>query len=240
MKYMVLECHPGYAVVLDEEGNFLKVANCKFEAGQMLTEVEPMRTPSRKRKMLWRYAAAAVAACLALVLGLMWPESTQPYASVYVKINPEVRIDVNKNDQVVGLTGINDDGVALVETYDYREKDLSRVTDELVDLAIQMGYLKNDGEITISLDSKDQGWIENHSQTMSHHLQTRLREEMVVTVRVRAHHHGAEVEIWEEDADKDGIYPDPQNPNRIIIIPDWEDHEKTGHKQGHHWDKESD
>ena len=49
MKYMVLECHPGYAVVLDEDGNFQKVANFHYEVGQMLTEVEPMRTPPRKK-----------------------------------------------------------------------------------------------------------------------------------------------------------------------------------------------
>lgn len=237
MKYMVLECHPGYAVVLDEEGNFSKVANHRYEVGQMLTEVEPMQMPPKKRQHLWRYALAAVAACLVLVLGLHLPGAMQPYASVYVKINPEVRIDVNRQDRVVAITGINQDGIDLIQGYDYNEKQLSQVTDELVDLAIQMGYLKTDGEITISLDSKDQIWVENHSQAMSHHLQTHLQEEMVVTVRVRAHHHGEEIEIWdEEDEDDDGIYLDPQNPNRIIIIPDWDDYEEDGHRQGHHWD----
>lgn len=27
MSYLVMECHPGYAVLLDEEGRFLKAAN---------------------------------------------------------------------------------------------------------------------------------------------------------------------------------------------------------------------
>lgn len=47
MKYLVMECHPGYAVVLDENGRFLKVANRRYEVGQTVADVEPMKTPSR-------------------------------------------------------------------------------------------------------------------------------------------------------------------------------------------------
>ena len=53
MKYMVVECHPGYAVVLDDDGNFLKVANRKYEVGQLVTEVVPMQAPSRKKTAKW-------------------------------------------------------------------------------------------------------------------------------------------------------------------------------------------
>ena len=34
MSYLVMECHPGYAVLLDEEGRFLKAANLRYETGQ--------------------------------------------------------------------------------------------------------------------------------------------------------------------------------------------------------------
>ena len=34
MSYLVMECHPGYAVLLDEEGRFLKAANLRYEIGQ--------------------------------------------------------------------------------------------------------------------------------------------------------------------------------------------------------------
>ena len=29
MNYLVMECHPGYAVVLSEDGRFLKAANLR-------------------------------------------------------------------------------------------------------------------------------------------------------------------------------------------------------------------
>ena len=34
MSYVVMECHPGYVVLLDEEGRFLKAANLRYEVGQ--------------------------------------------------------------------------------------------------------------------------------------------------------------------------------------------------------------
>ena len=124
MKYMVLECHPGYAVVLDEEGSFLKVANRRYEVGQMVTDVVPMQVPPQKKRGRWISTLVAAAACLALVLGITLPGRAQPYASVYVKINPEVRIDVNKKDAVVGIAGVNQDGIDLIEGYDYHGKNL--------------------------------------------------------------------------------------------------------------------
>lgn len=188
MKYMVVECHPGYAVVLDENGGFLKVANRKYEIGQMLTEVVPMQVPPKKKMGRWVTGLAAMAACLALVLGMFLPKGQQPYASVYVKINPEVRIDVDQQDMVVGLTGVNQDGIDLIQGYDYHRKNLDLVADELVDKAIDMGYLTAEGQITISLESQDQVWVEHHSQSISDHLQHHLQERFVVTIQVQLHH----------------------------------------------------
>ena len=48
MKYMVMECHLSYAVVLDEEGRFLKVANRHYEVGQTVSEVVEMVLPQSK------------------------------------------------------------------------------------------------------------------------------------------------------------------------------------------------
>ncbi len=70
MKYIVMECNLGYAVVLDREGRFLKVANMHYEVGQTVTEVIEMQAPlpesaSAKKKInKWMYTLAAAAACL--------------------------------------------------------------------------------------------------------------------------------------------------------------------------------
>ena len=43
MSYLVMECHPGYAVVLDEQGRFFKTANLNYEVGQRVEQIIPMR-----------------------------------------------------------------------------------------------------------------------------------------------------------------------------------------------------
>lgn len=70
MKYIVMECNLGYAVVLDRDGRFLKVANMHYEVGQTVTDVIEMQAPltesasAKKKIKKWMYTLAAAAACL--------------------------------------------------------------------------------------------------------------------------------------------------------------------------------
>ena len=43
MKYLVMECHTGYAVLLDEEGRFCRAANPGYEVGQTVEDPVLMR-----------------------------------------------------------------------------------------------------------------------------------------------------------------------------------------------------
>lgn len=187
MKYLVMECHLSYAVVLDEEGHFLKVANRHYEAGQIVTEVIEMQIPQvvpvKKKTNKWIYSLAAMVACLFLIVTSVLQINQMPYASVYMTINPEVRIDVNRNDVVVGLDGINADGEDLIGGYDYRRKGLDTVMDELVDLAIDMGYLHEGGKITLSLDAEEE-WIVSHSDHLNDHLNEYLTDKITVIIDI--------------------------------------------------------
>ena len=192
MKYMVMECHPGYAVVLSEDGRFLKVANMRYETGQTVTDVVELCLPqlqeeaAKKKKRRWMSSLAAVAACLVLVVTSVFFTSQMTYASVYMAINPEVRIDVNRNDVVVGVEGVNADGVDLLEGYDYREKGLDLVMDELVDRAIDMGYLHEGGQIALTLDAHDNEWVVTHGDTLTTQLNEYLTEKLTITVEITA------------------------------------------------------
>ena len=61
MSYLVMECHPGYAVLLDEEGRFLKAANLRYEIGQTVYDPVLMKeTPEKKRHTIrWGQRAAS-------------------------------------------------------------------------------------------------------------------------------------------------------------------------------------
>lgn len=164
MSYLVMECHPGYAVVLDETGRFLKVANMRYEVGQRVSDVTGMRTggpgPGEKRKARRRLRmfAVAAAACLCLVAGGAWRLFMTPYGTVRMQINPDVRMSVNRMDYVIGIEGLNADGVDLIASYQYTRKKVNEVSDELAERAARMGYLKEDGAIWITVDSDHEEW----------------------------------------------------------------------------------
>lgn len=187
MKYMVMECHLSYAVVLDESGRFLKVANRQYEVGQTVTDVIEMQVPqsipkSKKNNKLI-YLLIAMAAVLMLVVTSILQKG-QTYASVYLSINPEVKIDVNRHDEVITLDGINTDGKKLVKGCDYKKKKLDTVIDELVDRAIEIGFLHEGGKITLTLDSENDKWVVSHSESLSSHLNDYVKDKISVTIEV--------------------------------------------------------
>lgn len=183
MKYIVLERHPGYVVVLDEEGRFLKAADRQYQVGQQLDAILPMHPPRRRGRTVL-FPALAAAACLVLLALSAVRTAQMPYASVYMTINPQVRIDVNRRDTVLTVEGTNPDGEALTEGYEGRGKALEQVMDELTDRAVEMGWLHPGGQITLTLDAEDGDWVATHSDSLPAHLNEYLDETLQVTIRV--------------------------------------------------------
>ena len=188
MKYMVMECHLSYAVVLDENGSFLKVANMRYEVGQtvenvveMASEVKGLSSKGYKKRFK---ALMATAACIIAAVTAVLGVELMPCGSVYLNINPAVRLDVNRRDKVIGLEGINTDGESLIDGYAYRRKDVETVTDELVDRAVDMGYLHEGGAITITLDSDDDEWTASRGEAISESLGRHLDGKLSVTITV--------------------------------------------------------
>lgn len=186
MKYLVMEVRPSYAILLDEEGRFVRAANLHYEPGQRVEHIVPMRTrAARGRGMLIWLPGALAAACLVLMAAVLLRAPIAPYASVYLTINPQVRIDVDRRSVARGLEGVNPDGQALVEGYDWKGKQLDQVTDELIDRAVAMGYLAPGGAITIDLEAEDESWVEQTNRQLREHLEEYLQyQNLRVTVQV--------------------------------------------------------
>ena len=160
MKYLVMETHPGYAVLLDEEGRFVRAANFRYRVGDKVENAVLMRDPGKRNRWLPVMGSAA-AACIALgfagYLGYYAPNFTV-YGSLTMEINPSVEMALSETGRVLELTGLNPDGEALVEGYDYHGRRRDEAAEELVSRAIDMGFLSGGEAVTISVYSKDAGW----------------------------------------------------------------------------------
>lgn len=170
MKYIVMECHRSYAVLLDENGKFVKAANLGYLVGQTVTEpvILKKKKSATNTRSAWIHAFGAIAACLILVLGFGYYQNNLfCYSSITMSINPEVRIDLNRKGEVIDVVGTNDDGIKLVENYDFRGKDKITVADELISLAREMGYLTDAGDISFDINAPDQKLLEQYSNEIS-------------------------------------------------------------------------
>ncbi|SFP36452.1 hypothetical protein SAMN05216343_106129 [Oscillibacter sp. PC13] len=162
MSYFIMECHPGYAVALDQDGRFLKVANLNYEVGQMTTAVVELKGQAKdghKARSTKRLAMlASMAACLCMMALASWKFMLTPYGTIRMQINPDVQIHINRMNYVIGLEGLNKDGEALIKGYRYSWKKDDEASDDLTDKAMDMGYLKDGGTIRLTVDSRNEKW----------------------------------------------------------------------------------
>lgn len=188
MSYLVMECHPGYAILLDENGRFLRAANFCYEVGQTVYDPVLMKETQEKQNhaIQWiRGGIAAVAACLLLFLGFGYYQNyLQPYSSIYLTINPEVQMDLNRQGTVVALAGTNEDGEELIEGYNGKGKDKVTVADELIDRAINMGFLSEGGQVSFSIDTPEEVLFQEYGAELRTSVTEYLDGRIAVTIEI--------------------------------------------------------
>ena len=212
MSYLVLECHPSYAVLLDEEGRFLKAANLQYEIGQTVYEPVLMKEMPERQRHTVRWISggiAAVAACFLLFFGISYYQNyLHPYSSIYLTINPEVRMNLNRQGTVVGLTGTNEDGEALLEGYDGKGKDKVTVSDELIDRAIEMGFLSEGGRVSFFIDSPDEALFQEYGTELRTKVTEHLDGRITIMIEIINQKGGQSQENPENSSP-----PNPSQPN---------------------------
>ena len=179
-----MEVHPAYAVVLDEEGRFLKAANLRYQVGDTVRDIVELRRPREKRPALWKplSGVAGLAACLCIVFFGYYQPNFVPYGALRIQINPDVELTLSRTDRVLELEGLNEDGQSLIAGYDYGGKDREDVTEELVERAIDMGYLSGGETVSITVTSADADWQAREEQAAREDLEERYGETIVIQI----------------------------------------------------------
>ena len=188
MKYMVMECRPSYAILLDEEGCFKKAANLHYEVGQIVEEPVLMRDGAAAPGgfPVWvRGAAAAAAACLVLLLGTGYYQNyMRPSAFIHMAINPKVQMDINRRGTVIEVSGENQDGEALISGYSARGKEKVEVAEELLERAMEMGFLKDGGTVSFAIDAPDEDIFQEYGVELRTEITDYLEGRVLASVEV--------------------------------------------------------
>lgn len=208
MEYLVMECHKSYAVVLDHQGRFKKVANLGYQVGQEVADVVELWEPRSYGVLRWQPLLSA-AACLCIVFLGVWQMALLSMGTVLIQINPQIRLSVNRMERVISAEALNADGAKVLFDYHAFGKTVEQVTQELSDRAADMGYLHDGGQVHLTVDSQNAQW---KAQTETRLETVAVREARQVTVIIE---HDDDCDDDDDDWDD---YDDDHDD-------DWDDHD---------------
>lgn len=212
MKYLILENHKSYSIALDEAGRFIKVANMNYEIGDRVQEVFPIvvkdRGSSSKPKIF--SIVAAIAACLVLILTTVLNSPPPSYASIYMSINPNVKLDVSVEGTVVGIDALNGDGSTLIEGYSWKKKSMDTVSKELIDRAIDLGFLSSGGMVKIDINSPDEIWYQDTGIMFRENLDNYVDERLSITIEINKY--------GEEKPEDDFVAPETKTDVKTPVV----------------------
>lgn len=181
MKYLVMELHPAYAVLLDEQGRFLKAANLGYSVGQQVEKPVLLRSP---RLLPVNFAAigglAGAAACACLVFFGYYQPNYTAYGTLQMTINPRVEMTLSRTDRVLALEGLNSDGTDLIEGYDFAGRKGSEVAEDLVERAFDLGFLEEGGQVALSVEGGNDSWQTDTENSVKDTLESKYAQTIVI------------------------------------------------------------
>lgn len=115
------------------------------------------QSTSGKVRYLKPTLALLSAAAIFLFAFVNWQMTTQWVDSmVYLDVNPSLALETNRRDQVIRLSGLDDESQALIEGLDYKGKSLEAVAAELLDRLVLQGYVSSsEPAILLSVFNED-------------------------------------------------------------------------------------
>ena len=158
MKYIVMECHFSYAVLLDEDGRFYKAANRGYEVGQRVSDpviIDVISAKRRGRRRTLRALVAFLILCSLIFGGVFCHFFIFESASIVMSVNPDIKIAVNRAGKVTKLQALDNDASVLIEDFDAKGRDLESVVSDIIRLLGEKGYLESGAHVRFAVSAHD-------------------------------------------------------------------------------------
>ena len=221
-----METHLSYAVVMDEKGAFLKAANMGYEVGQRIDNAVILDVPGENTKRISykKLLSIAVAAilCLSLFAFGAFQVTAKSIGSVRITINPDVMLEVNRLDRIITAKALNSDGELLLKDEKLKGMNITDASDLLCDKAAEMGYLKEGGEIKVSVESKNEEWRGRTEKKLLSALDLHFESKMTVTSDTSASTQAEDTTVQTES-----VYSESSEPGTDTLPPETEGEESS-------------
>lgn len=122
---------------------------------------EQIRIRSKSRTIVMRRFAAAAASFVLLLAGSGYFTCLMPVSAISVDVNPSLELELNRLDQVVSVTGYNEDGQQLADSLDVMFLGYQDALDAILQDEQIGQYLAGDASVYITVSGNDQTHCQN-------------------------------------------------------------------------------
>lgn len=127
-----------------------KVSQANTEDFPLPNTITHTSTKNKRRTLAWISSLTAMAACLLVFFGFTWYQRVSIYSTINLDVNPSICICANRKQEVLSVSGLNEDGKAVLETLpDFTHRSLDEVVTETIEEIVNEGYLTVTEENTV-------------------------------------------------------------------------------------------
>lgn len=204
MKYIVMECCKGYAVLMDEDGRYVFAANLNYEVGQTVTNPLIMEDKSaNKRSAITMFRTVAAAAACIAVIALpcygYYAKNLKTCSTVTLASDTAISMNLNSSGKVISLESDTEYGKKIIEKVDIKGKDEVEAANQIVEAELSEGYISAGDTVDVYIDGSSSKDYEN--------IKSKLEEELPkhdIKVNIHDKKHPA---VKDDEDKKDNTLP---------------------------------
>ncbi len=158
-KGIIMEIRRDILVLMTPEGEFIRgkrLPDQQYSIGEEIPFFPILNNNSRSKRIArwnWKVSTSFLTAALLLIalFSSVFLQNSRAYAYVSVDINPSVELSLNKEQEVINITPYNQEAENLLKKLnDWKDKDVRKVTQDIILLSEKLGYLKEGQNVLIT------------------------------------------------------------------------------------------
>lgn len=150
----------------------------KMDEHDFITRQEPVKSTKRYTKVL--VPVVSFIALFAVGYSVWYSQFQAIENKIFLDVNPSIEISTNKQDEVVELSGLNEDGKELIAGIDYEDKPIHQVTLLILDALLEQKYIDTESHtLLVSVLNEDAAVGTEKSHQLNEWIQTYLKERNV-------------------------------------------------------------
>lgn len=119
-----------------------------------------IRMTEKKNSKKMKYFVSVAAACILLIAGvsggMYYRDNVAVESIIGIDVNPGIEIEVNKNDRVIDVNAINEEGVEVLDGMDLKNTELKVAVNAIIGSMVGQGYVADEnGSVLVTVQNDD-------------------------------------------------------------------------------------